>query len=465
MIRLVWLFILAAGLAAGAAILSGQQGEVAIRLGSAEYRMAPAVAAALCVIAVAVLIGLWRLVGLIFDWPGAMSRARRDRRRRARYLSLARGMVAVAAGDAREAKKHAVKAKSKGRGLGGSEEPLLAQLLNAQTAQLEGDETAAARAYADMLGAEETEFLGLRGLFVQASRRGDKDSARRYAARAFQLRPQTPWVAAAVFDLEAAAGDWAAAERALAGQAKAKLLDPGIVARRRAVLAAAAARDRLAAGRPEQALKLAGAALKVSPGLLEAALAAAAAYRAEGKLKRAAQVLERAWEAEPHPAIAAAYAGLAASGGRQVERLIALKPDHPESRLLAAARAAAGGAYHEIETILGPLLDDVPSARAARLMADAAAARGDRDAARLWADRALGAPRDGVWRCTACGHESPNWGPVCTGCGAFDTAVWRDPTHPAIPALAGDAATLLYRLSPPQAARAAGDDLAAPRPD
>lgn len=459
MIRLVWLFILAAGLAAGAAILSGQQGDVAIRLGSTTYTMPPAVAAALCVLTVALLVWIWRLIGLIFDWPGAMSRARRERRRRARYLSLARGMVAVAAGDAREAKRHAAKAKSKSRGKGEADEPLLAQLLNAQTAQLDGDEAAAARAYADMLGAEETEFLGLRGLFVQATRRGDKEAARRYAARAFQLRPQTPWVAAAAFDLEAAAGDWAAAERALAGQAKAKLLEPAIVTRRRAVLAAAAARDRLAAGRPEQALKLAGSALKVSPGLMEAALSAAAVWRAEGRLKRAAKVLETAWAAEPHPALAAAYAGLA-----PVERLIALRPEHPESRLLSAARSAIRGDHRAIETILEPLLGDVPSARAARLMADAAAARGDAMAARMWADQALAAPRDGVWRCTACGHENPNWGPVCDHCGAFDTQVWNDPPHPASPALAGDAATLLYRLTPPRI-EGSGTELAAPRPD
>lgn len=460
MIRLVWLFILAAALAAGAAMLSGQAGEVAVRLGSVEYRMAPAVAAALSVLAVALLLGLWRLAGLIFDWPGAMSRARRERRRRARYLSLARGMVAVSAGDAREAKRHAARARSKGKGASGSEEPLLAQLLNAQIAQLDGDEVAASRTYADMLGAAETEFLGLRGLFVQATRRGDKEAARRYAARAFQLRPQTPWVAAAVFDLEAAAGDWAAAEKALAGQARARLLEPAIVARRRAVLAAAAARDRMAAGRPEQALKLANTALKVSPGLLEAALAAATAWRAEGRPKRAAQVLERAWEAAPHPALATAYAAVGPATGRGVERLSALRPEHPESRLLMAARAASRGAYHEIETILGPLLDGVPSGRAARLMADAAAARGDMEAARQWADRALAAPRDGVWACTACGHESPDWGPVCTQCGAFDTAQWRDPTHPATPALAGDAATLLYRLTPPR-----NGEIPAPKPD
>lgn len=459
MIRLVWLFILAAGLAAGAAMLSGQQGEVTIRLGSSLYAMPPAVAAALCVVVVALVLGIWRLIGLVFDLPGAMSRSRRERRRRARYLSLARGMVAVAAGDAREARRHAARAKSRSRGKAGADEPLLAQLLSAQTAQLDGDEAAAAQVYADMLGAEETEFLGLRGLFVQATRRNDKDAARRYAARAFQLRPQTPWVAAAAFDLEAAAGNWAAAERALAGQAKAKLLDAAIVTRRRAVLAAAAARDRLAAGRPEQALKLAGAALRTSPGLMAAALAAAAAWRAEGRHKRAARVLENAWSAEPHPALAAAYAGLA-----PVERLIALRPDHPESRLLSAARAAVHNDHRAIETILAPLVSGVPSARAARLMADAAATRGDMVAARMWADQALAAPRDGVWSCSSCGHDDPNWGAVCQHCGAFDTLAWRDPAHPAAPALAGDAATLLYRLAPPRA-HESGSDIVLPRTD
>ncbi len=185
MIRLVWLFLIAAALAVGAALLAGQQGAVTIVWGNAEFRMAPAVAAAIAFAAVALILGVWRLIGIVFDWPGAMSHWRRERRRKAGYLALARGMVAVAAGDAREARRQQARARS------GHGEPLLSQLLAAQTAQLEGDEDAAAEAYADMLGRPETEFLGLRGLFMQALRRGDTAAARRHAARAFALRPQT----------------------------------------------------------------------------------------------------------------------------------------------------------------------------------------------------------------------------------------------------------------------------------
>lgn len=447
MLRLLWLFLVVALIAAAAALVAGQPGAVTIDWGGTEYRMAPAVAAGLAVLIVAVLLALWRVVGILFDWPGAMSAWRRDKRRRTGYLALARGMVAVAAGDAKEARRHQARAKAV------ADEPLLSQLLAAQAAQLEGDEEGAARAYADMLGRPETEFLGLRGLFLQALRRGDMVAARRHAARAFALRPQTPWVAAALFDLETQARDWPAAEKVLDAQARVKLLAPDIVKRRRAVLAAAAARDLGEAGKRDAALDRARAALKAAPGLLPAALTAAEIFRAEGRPKRAAAALENAWAASPHPDLAAAYAALNPdTPSRRFDRLIALNPSHAESRLLSAAQAVAQNRLAEAENLLA-MLNDRGSARAYRLMADIAAARGDADAARLWSDRALRAPRDGVWRCDACGHEASEWSATCSQCGAFDVLAWAEPGASRAPALADDGADrVLYRLSAPAAA-------------
>ena len=445
MIRLVWLFLIAAAFSVGAALLAGQQGAVTINWGGTEFRMAPAVAAAIAFAAVAVILGVWRLIGIVFDWPGAMSHWRRERRRKAGYLALARGMVGVAAGDAREARRHQARAKA------AHDEPLLSQLLAAQTAQLEGDEEAAARAFADMLGRPETEFLGLRGLFMQAVRRGDAAAARRHAGRAFALRPHTPWVASALFDLETQGGDWAAAERPLAAPRGARRRPKEVGRRRRGVPAAAAARDHIAAGRIDAGLDKARHALKVAPGLLPAALAGARAYRTEGRPKRAAAVLERAWAEAPHPDLAAAYRDLDAQApAGRFARLVALNPSHPESRLLSAAEAAGRGAFAQAEALLQPLLTPHPGGRAARLMADIADARGVAAAARLWGDRALSAPRDGVWRCAGCGHEAPAWGAACAKCGAFDTLSWSQPAPVAGLAVTdSDAAALLYRLAPP----------------
>jgi HemY protein len=468
MIRLVWLFLVVVAIAVAAALLSGQSGEVSIRLGSTTIAMHPAVAAGLAIGAVALLMAAWRLLGIIFDWPLAMSRYRRDRRRRATYLALAKGMVAVAAGDSKEARHHQKRAKA------GGGEPLLGQLLGAQIAQLDGDEDGAARTYADMLGRPETEFLGLRGLFVQALRRGDIETARRYAGRAYRLRPQTPWVTAALFDLGARAGQWQAAATLVDAQVKRKQLTFDVARRRKAVLAAAEARDLLAAGKGDAALDKAQEALKTAPGLLPAALTAAAALRGKGKAKKAAAVLERAWADTPHPDVALAYATVSPlPAERRFDRLIALKPADPESRLLSAAQVALDGRLNEAEGLLAPLLSPNALSRASRLMADIALARSDEVTAGLWAERAAQAPAMGRWTCSACKGEAGGWAPVCPHCGAFDTLAWSDPGATAeLAPQPGDAAFGLYRLTmlPPPADAAAcppdiepGDDEAGER--
>lgn len=449
MIRLIWLFLVICAIAVGAAFLADQRDEIVITWAGHEVRMLPAVAIAAVAGLMAVLLVLWRLLGFLFDWPGAMSRWRRDRRRRRGYLALARGMVAVAAGDAKEARRHQAKARKAGQ-----DEPLLSQLLAAQTAQLEGDDDGAARAYADMLGRRETEFLGLRGLFLQALRRGDTDAARRHAARAFALRPQTPWVSTSLFDLEAASGNWTAAEKVLDTQARLRLIPSEAARRKRAVLSAALAQDSMDPDRPELALSRARAALKIDRGLLPAALAASWAYRRIGKTKRANVVLERAWAVQPHPDLAAAYGELnATTPGKHFDRLIALNPSHAESRLLSAAQEAQLGRLNEAEGMLQPLLEPYTPARAARLMADIAIARGDQVGARLWADRAIRAPSEGVWRCTACEHEAGEWAATCPECAAFDTLVWSPPAHPVpAPMIESETTRLLYRLAPPSIA-------------
>ena len=66
-----------------------------------------------------------------------------------------------------------------------------------------------------MLDDEQMAFLGLRGLIGQALREGDQAQALAYAERAFQLRPQTPWVVHSLFDMQAQIGQWKAAQETL----------------------------------------------------------------------------------------------------------------------------------------------------------------------------------------------------------------------------------------------------------
>ena len=161
---------------------------------------------------------LFHLVRKIVAGPGAYARARRERRRRRGYRALTQGMVAVAAGDAAEAKRFARQADLL------LAEPPLTLLLSAQAAQLNGDQKAAQNYFAAMLERPETEFLGLRGLIIQALKQNDEAEALRLARRAKALRPKTPWVLASLFDLQARTGKWDEAGTTLTLAARRKAL-------------------------------------------------------------------------------------------------------------------------------------------------------------------------------------------------------------------------------------------------
>jgi HemY protein len=156
---------------------------------------------------------VWLLISalrLIISSPQRMLRSRRAWRRRAGYRALAQGMVAVAAGDAQEARRYARRADVL------LADPPLTLLLSAQAAQLDGDEGAAKRFFTAMLERHETEFLGLRGLLNQALRAGDRRAALQLTERAMALRPRARWVALSRFDLETREGHWEAARETLA---------------------------------------------------------------------------------------------------------------------------------------------------------------------------------------------------------------------------------------------------------
>ena len=162
--RVLAAVVVVAVLVAVAVFFAERPGRVAIAWQGRQLETSVGVLAAasvLLALAVAVLLGLLRLIGRS---PRAVSRWRRERRRRAGYRALSQGMVAVAAGEPREAQRYARRADAL------LADPPLTLLLSAQAAQLDGDENAAKKFFTAMLDRPETEFLGLRGLINQALR-------------------------------------------------------------------------------------------------------------------------------------------------------------------------------------------------------------------------------------------------------------------------------------------------------
>ncbi len=448
MIRLIALFLIGAGLAAAIAVALDPSGSVAVFWEGRELRWPLAAALGVLLAAAALLAGACWIVWTLAGGPRRRRASRAD-------AALARGLAAAASGDAGEARRLLKKGER-----GGAR--LLARLLEAQIALAEGDEARAARVYAALAGDRDTEFLGLRGLFRSALRRGDVASARRLAARAFELKPKSRWTFDALFEIATRERDWPAAEQALAAQAKTRAVPPDVAARRRAVLACAAAVAAESNGYGSEALKRATDALAIAPGLVPAAAIAARQLSRQGKARRAQEILGRAWETDAHPDLAAAWDETEPDAARRIDQLVARAPRHPESLLLGASIRIEAGQLDAAAETLAPLLRPRPTARAARIMAEIAAARGDDAAAAGWSDAAAQAPRDAVWRCSACGADHAEWSAVCGACGGFDALSWVAAAPGADEASPAQGARLLYRRGRPAAKPAAIEARARP---
>jgi len=410
------------------------------------YRVDTSFGVLLLAVAVLVALGavLYRLWRALRRAPHDIGRSIAGGRRRRGYKALTQGMVAVAAGAPEEAERWARKADSL------LDEPPLTMLLSAQAAQLNGDEAAARRYFQAMLENPETRFLGLRGLLTQALRDGDDAAALGYARQAYELRPRTPWVVTALFDLSERGGDLETAERAIRDAARIKALPAPEADRKHAVLLVERARAARAAGRRDEALKLAREAQRRVPGLVPASALLAELLIAEGRAGKAAKLIERAWAAAPHPDLARLYLEARPTGDpleryQRTMRLTGAAAGHVESHLALARAALAarlwGEARRHLKAAAGPEgLDGRPGEAVCRLMAEVAEAEeGDELAARAWLERAAAAPADPTWVCGSCGASAPEWSPRCRACGAFDGLAWRRP--PVAPVLlAGEAA-------------------------
>jgi HemY protein len=426
MVRLLLFLALLCLAALGLGWFADQPGLVTINLPRWHVETSPFYAT-LGVLAVAILIGaIWAIVRFVFRIPSLVTLANRARRRDKGFAALSRGMVAVGSGDARAANRHAAEAHK----LIGAEP--LTRLLRAQAAQLAGDRAGAETAFKDMLDGSHTHALGLRGLHVEARRRGDHEAALDYAVEAHK-HAALPWAAQAVLDDRAARADWAGALAAVEGNAANKLIDKAAANRLRAVLKTALALER-ADGEPQAALTLAQEATRLAPGLVPAAALNGRLTGAAGDFRRSARILETAYQKTPHPDLAAAYLRLR-PGDSAVDRLTRarnlarLAPSDPESRLTIARAALEARDFVSARAVVAPLLDaDAPSGRptvrACLLMADLEEIDGAPGAAREWLARAARAPRDPAW--IADGFVSDRWAPISPA-GKLDAFVWKTP--------------------------------------
>ncbi len=432
MLRILIFLGLASLAALGAVWLAERPGQVSIVWGGMTIETTVALAA-IGVLAL-VLLGmlLWTLLRFMFGLPTAFSFASRARKRVRGYDAVSRGMVAVGAGDPAAARRHAADARKLI-----AKEPLTL-LLSAQAAQLSGDKRAAEAAFKDMLDEPSTRVLGLRGLFVEARRRGDQISARAFADEAVRISPSLAWANDALLEFHSTSGEWSQARTAVERRAALRLSDKTESRRHRAVLLAAEAEAKLASD-PAGALANALDALKLAPGLTPAAALAGKILAEKAELRKAARTVEAAWREQPHPDLANIYTHLrhgdtASDRLEKAEALMKIRPTDPESAFIVAEAAMEAHDFARARRALSPLVAAVPTVRTCLLMARIEdAEHGSAGRAREWLTRSTRAPRDNAW--VADGIVSETWMPVSPVSGRLDAFVWSLP-----PAAIGSAA-------------------------
>lgn len=434
MVRVLLYLVLVGVFALGAAWIADRPGAMVIDWQG--YRIETSVSVAVAFVAAIAVFAviLWNVMRWILAGPEAFALFRRNRRRAKGYEAIARGVVAVGTGDAKRAGREAGEARKL---LG--KEPLTL-VLAAQAAQLSGDGPGAEAAFRAMTERPETRSLGLRGLFVEAERRGDRAAAKALAEEASGLQPDT-WAGQALFDYQCAERDWAGALATLERLNANRLIEKADFRRRRAVLLTAQAMDE--GGDPQTAVKRAREAHSLAPDFPPAAALAARLLAEQGDVKKAMKIVETTWAKATHPDLAEVYVHVRPgdSARDKLKRARALSEragDDPEGLIALARAAMAARELDAARTTIGKLIGVRPTARACLLMAELEEIEhGENGRSREWLGRALRAPRDPAW--VADGVSSEIWAPISPVTGRLDAFGWKIPVEESRPRLAAEA--------------------------
>ncbi|WP_137930457.1 heme biosynthesis protein HemY [Mesorhizobium comanense] len=428
MIRLLAFLIVVFALGLGFAWLADRPGDMVVTFSGYQYQVSLMVAAVAVVAVVAAVMILWWLIKSLWNSPYTISRYFRVRRRDRGYQALSTGMIAAGAGDGALARK---KTKEAAKLIRSDQEPLI-HLLEAQASLLEGDHEGARQKFESMLDDPEMRLLGLRGLYLEAERLGDRNAARHYAGRAAAVAPQLAWAAESTLEELTARGDWDGALKLVDAQKSTRQIERDAASRRRAVLLTAKAQS-LADSDPAAARTAALEANKLRPDFAPAAVAAAAGLFKQNDVRKGSKILETAWRAEPHPEISELYTHARPGDAvldrlNRAKKLQEMKKNHAESSMTVARAALDAQDFSTARREAEAAIRMDRREGAYLLLADIEEAEtGDQGKVRQLLSKAVRAPRDPAW--VADGVVSERWAPVSPVTGRLDAFEWRAPVE------------------------------------
>jgi len=431
MIKTLWFFTKAAFFVAGSIWLISQPGEMNFDFLGYDIKVQTGVFLLALTVFILISFYLLRLVRAVFLAPKKISNYKDEYQQKVGYLSLTRGLVAVASGDVEQANYHSKKASKFLKNNDG-----LPLLLQAQAARLRGEEGVAQNCFEGLLENKDTAFLGVRGLMKSALDSGDNALALKHAHAALKLHPKQAWVLKMVYTLEIKNGHWEEALKVGKQIEKLKALPFEKIISDRIAIYLMYYDQKMSEGEKAPAIRYLKMAYKLNAAFIPTVIRLAHYYVDANKRRKAVNLIETAWKENPHPELADIWNDLSPRSGKNantkrlawLNKLVDLNKSSVESYVAAAKIATEMEYWGEAKAYLMAAEKLYPTAEVFHLRAvvEKNMTHSD-DTIEDALGKAVNAMPAKTWTCIETGMVYSEWSAIAMPHESFNTIVWDAP--------------------------------------
>ena len=431
MMRFILYFIALMLIASLASLFADIQGAFELRLG--DYIISTQISVALGLVAGAIILaGAGALFAhWLWNIPARIIAYRQNRNATQAAHALTDAFAALSLGDHKRATQHAQNAQA------ALPHHALPLLITAQAAQNRGAAQTARIIYQNLLSDQNphssTVQAAQAGLFQIAMREGAYDDAHSIAEKTLRIDPKNHWAREGLFQLAAAQQNWTACLHQLKNIPRGDKQTTNI---RLGIVHLAIAQNAHRSDQAAQARKHVDKALRFMPDFAPAIALIAILTARQNNIKKACDILARAWHKSPHPDLAQAFIICTRNQATKnrnayLRNLTRKQAEHIESHILRAQLAISNQNWAQAQRILKSYINAhgtaPPPRRIAQLMAEIAHGRGDIAKMKQWQAQAQAAPPDVGWYGED-GTRLAHWSPLCPHSGKFNGVTWRTPS-------------------------------------
>lgn len=367
---------------------------------------------------------IYKIVAFFMNIPNRFKDYRDDRRVQIGLKALTKALVSLAAGDGREAMRHAQNAK---KNL--SDAPL-ADFFAAKASQMEGNEDLARDYLHHLTNHQETTLLGIKGLIAYAQKENNTSLIVHLAQRAYRLKEDTPWVLTILLDNAIQTKNWKDAFDFVKKMKYYQLWTDAASNRKKAVLFIAQALDLHKEGNVVQAIDDASRAYNLMPNAVETTYGYAKLLLEQSDFKKIRKLISKAWVLNPHKDLGKLFkesllGKTEAEKTKYCEDLVSLSPNHKASQLFLAETYLEVKLWGKARHLLDKLYCQESSKEVCYLMAQLEEGEyHHHDQANAWLHKAKDSVASEEWICQNCQTPTIHWHPICPYCQSFDAVSW-----------------------------------------